>query len=91
MGVDVAAGYAYVADWGDLLVIDVSVPSMPVLVGTGDTAAAGDVVVSGQYAYVDLQDSRSSTCRARRTGCRRLLDTPGYMRASRRPESMRLS
>ena len=54
MDVFVSGSYAYVVDWvSGLLIINISDPSNPMLVGSNDMpGAAMDVVVSGNYAYV---------------------------------------
>jgi hypothetical protein len=59
LGVAVAGGYAYVADFdGGLRVIDVSTPSTPVEVGFADTPGrAYDVAVSGGYVYLADSDA----------------------------------
>jgi len=52
-GVYVSGNYAYVADYRGLLVIDISDPSSPVIIGSVYTpGSATDVYVSGNYAYV---------------------------------------
>jgi hypothetical protein len=47
----VAGNYAYIAA-GDLYIIDVNMPSAPVIVGFYDTEGAVGVAVNGNYAYV---------------------------------------
>jgi hypothetical protein len=52
-GVTVSDNYAYVADgYGGLVIIDISNPAVPTLVGSYDISGAYDVKVSGSYAYV---------------------------------------
>lgn len=51
-GIDVAGNTAYVAD-GNLAVVDITIPSEPVFIGSAATAGSSrDVVVAGGYAYV---------------------------------------
>jgi len=50
---DVAGGYAYVAEWEGLEVIDVTTPISPTQVGlSGIPGGPQDVTVAGDYAYV---------------------------------------
>jgi hypothetical protein len=57
--IEVQGSLAYVAgDSSGLLILDVSVPSDPILLGTaGTTAAARDVKISGDLAYVAASES----------------------------------
>jgi hypothetical protein len=54
LGVAVSGNYAYVACGGaGLKVVDISIPSLPVIVGTYDTPGwAQAVAISGNYAFV---------------------------------------
>ncbi len=51
--VAVSENYAYVADaWNGLMVMDITDPSAPTLVGSCDTDGAYTIAVSGNYTYV---------------------------------------
>ena len=48
----ISQGYAYVASWNGLRVLDVSNPEDPVVVGLYDPGYINSVVIIGSYAYV---------------------------------------
>lgn len=88
-GLTVVGGYAYVAEWDALRIIDVTTPATPRIVGALETPGiAQDVAVLGDNAYVaDGELGGLRVIRVQPPGAPvsvRWLDTPGNAQGGRR-------